>query len=316
MSGGRPFLSTACGLGAILLWSTTFAIARSLSEQVGPVTAGAAVYLIGGLLCAFRLFAAGNPLARLRSLPRSVVFGCGSLFVFYPVAIYLAVGLARDRAQLLEIALVNYLWPALTILFSLPILKQRASFWLIPGSALSLTGVLFVMTPKAQLSWDSFCQHLQTNPAPYTLALAAAVAWGLYSNLARRWSNPESGGAVEFFIPATGLALLALRLLVRESGNWTPRALGEAAVLAGITAISYVLWEVAMRKGNLLLVVASSYFTPLLSTLVSVLYLKVSPGPRLWIGSFLLVLGSLLSWRSVSERTTAAPETTPKPSSR
>ena len=47
--------STGGGLAAILLWSATFAFARSLSEQVGPMTAGAAAYLIGGCLCLARL---------------------------------------------------------------------------------------------------------------------------------------------------------------------------------------------------------------------------------------------------------------------
>ena len=51
----RIDLSTGGGLGAILLWSATFAFARSLSEQVGPITAGTAVYLIGGCLCLARL---------------------------------------------------------------------------------------------------------------------------------------------------------------------------------------------------------------------------------------------------------------------
>ena len=45
---GNARLATGGGLGAILLWSATFAVARSLSEQIGPLTAGAAAYLIGG----------------------------------------------------------------------------------------------------------------------------------------------------------------------------------------------------------------------------------------------------------------------------
>lgn len=57
-----------------------------------------------------------------------------------------------------------------------------------------------------------------------------------------------------------------------------------------------------MRKGILLLVVACSYFTALLSTLVSRCHLRVSPGPRLWIGCELLASGSLMTWRSVTDR--------------
>jgi drug/metabolite transporter (DMT)-like permease len=238
-------------------------------------------------------------------VPRLYLFGCGALFIFYTAAIYLAVGLAKDRAQVLEIALINYLWPALTILFSLPLLKKRASLWLLPGTALALAGVYLVLTQGAHVSWLSFREHLQTNPSAYALALAAAVAWALYSNLARPWSGPENDGAVELFMPATGLVLLALRLLTTEPTRWSLQAVGEASGLAAINTVAYILWDVAMRKGNLLLVVACSYSTPLLSTLVSCAYLRVSPGPELWVGCLVLVFGSLVTWFSVSERPVA-----------
>lgn len=305
MSRSEHFLSTAGGLGAIVLWSTTFAFARSLAEQVGPVTAGAAAYLLGGVVCLLRLIMSGKPVARMATLPRRYLLGCGGLFILYTAALYLAVGLARDRAQMLEIALVNYLWPALTILFSLPLLKQRATWWLLPGTALALGGVFLVMTQGERVSWSAFFEHLAGNPVAYGLALAAAVSWGLYSALARRWAEPGCDGAVELFVPATGLVLLAVRLFVTEPANWSLPAAGEAAGLAAVTTLAYIFWDVAMRKGNLLLVVACSYFTPLLSTLVSCAYLKVSPGPKLWLGCLLLVAGSLMTWRSVSDSATS-----------
>ena len=298
-------LNTCGGLAAIVLWSTTFALARSLSEQVGPITAGAAVYLIAGGFCLLRLAFTREGLTHPLRLPQRYLLGCGFLFVFYSAAIYLAVGLCEDRKQLLEIALVNYLWPALTILFSLPVLNKRANVWLVPGTVLALSGVFLVMTQDASLSWVSWREHLRQSPAPYLLALAAAVAWGLYSNLARRWSGAAGGGAVELFIPATGLVLLGLRFTMVESTNWDLQALGEASGLAATTTLGYILWEAAMRKGNLLLVVACSYFTPLLSTFVSCFYLRVPPSPILWIGCLLLVFGSLISWRSVGDRPVA-----------
>jgi drug/metabolite transporter (DMT)-like permease len=66
------------------------------------------------------------------------------------------------------------------------------------------------------------------------------------------------------------------------------------------TYAGYALWDRAMRTGNVASVAAASYLTPLFSTLVSVLYLGVTPGPRLWAGCAVLVTGSVLSWRSVS----------------
>ena len=157
---------TGGGLGAILLWSATFALARSLSERVGPLTAGAAVYLVGGSLGLLRLVWLGRPLGLVFQLPRKYLLGCGLLFVLYTALIYAAVGQARDREQLLEVALINYLWPAASILLSLPLLRQRGSLLLLPGTALALIGVFLVMTQGAQVSWASFRDHLQATRRP------------------------------------------------------------------------------------------------------------------------------------------------------
>ncbi len=294
-------LSTAGGLFALVLWSATFALARSVSEQVGALTAGAAVYLFGGLLCLVRLARSPSPVRRLLELSPRYVWGCGFLFVLYTALVYVAVGLARDREQLLELALINYLWPAATILLSIPLLGARASGWLAPGTLLALTGEFLVLTQGTRLSWGSFREHVQGNPVAYLLMLLAAVAWALYSNLARRWAKPDQGGAVEWFVPATGLVLLGLRFLSPEPAAWNTRVIAEAGALGLLTTLAYALWDVAMRRGNLFLVAACSYLTPLLSTLVSCAYLQVMPGRRLWAGCALIVLGSLISWRSVAD---------------
>lgn len=297
---GNERSATAGGMLAIILWSSTFAVARSLSEQVGPLTAGAAVYLFGGALCLVRIQRSPVPVGTLFRRSKRYVWGCGCLFTLYTALIYLAVGLARDRQQLLEIALVNYLWPALTVLLSIPLLGNRAAAFLLPGTLLALIGVFLVMTQSAQLSWNSFYDHSTANPAAYLFVLTAAIVWALYSNLARRWSAPGSPGAVHLFVPTTGLVLGLMSLWAPEPTSWTVRAVLEVVALGTITVLAYALWDTAMRRGNLILVAACSYFTPLLSTLVSCAYLKVLPHSRLWMGCVLIIAGSFLSWRSVS----------------
>ena len=54
-----------------------------------------------------------------------------------------------------------------------------------------------------------------------------------------------------------------------EPAVWSPRALGELAALSTSTVISYAAWDVAMRRGDVVFVVALSYFTPLLATVAS-----------------------------------------------
>ena len=98
-------VNTISGLAAILLWSSTVALARSISEQLGPITGAACVYGVGGLLSMGRLLWRGSLGERVRGLSSRYLLGCGALFLAYTLLLFLAVGLATDRTQVLEVGL-------------------------------------------------------------------------------------------------------------------------------------------------------------------------------------------------------------------
>jgi len=293
--------ATWAGFGAILLWSMSVAIVRSLSEQIGPVTAAAAVYSVSGIAA---LISYGFSRGRNRMLPQfpaRYLVGCGALFVSYMLSLYLAIGWAQSRQQVLEVGLLNYLWPALTLILSLVLLGQKAGWGLLLGTALALAGIFLVVTQGVAVSWQSLSRHLASNPASYSLGLVAAVTWALYSNLTRKWAGGLKEGAVVVFLPSTAMVLIVICCFLHEPGTWSRRSLSEALFLGVITYVAYALWDHSMRRGNVVLVAAASYLTPLFSTVVSCLYLAVLPGAGLWVGCGILILGSVLSWRSVSD---------------
>lgn len=294
--------ATMFGFTAILLWSATVALARSISEKVGPSTAGASVFLTGGLLLLGKLFLKDRSIHRLRKLPRAYLLGCGALFFIYAAALFWALGLAQNRQQSIEVGLVNYLWPTLTILFSLSILTNRANLWLIPGTLLAFTGVFIVLTQDSSISFSSFSINLLRNPVAYGLGLVAAISWALYSNLTRRLCASDSVGAVPLFVMAAGLMFLTIRLLFPEENSWGIRVAIEVALLGLVTALAYVFWDIAMRKGDVVLAASCSYLTPFLSTVFACIYLQVMPGISLWLGCLLIIGGSFLSWRSVTQQ--------------
>ena len=309
--------ATTGGLIALLLWSTTVALARSASKQVGPFTAAAAIYGVSAAAtCVGLLFTPGT-LRQILRLPRLYLGVCGSLFVLYMVALYLAIGLAHDDPQTLVVALLNYLWPSLTILFSLPLLRVKARLWLLPGTILALAGVCLVLMQGHDLSSHALAASSLANPAAYLLATFAAIAWALYSNLTRRWAGGSGPGAAGLFLSATALVMLVLSLCSHEPGTWTARATCEVVIMGVANWTAYGLWDKAMRRGNMSLVAAASYGTPLLSTVISCLYLHVTAGGGLWIGCLLLIAGSLLSWlsiRSPQPVLSTGPERAPLPS--
>ncbi|MCK5802070.1 MAG: aromatic amino acid DMT transporter YddG, partial [Lentisphaeria bacterium] len=291
--------NTILGLSAILLWSTSIALVRSIAEKAGPFTGGASVYLVGAFLLGCHGFLAKRRVPNVWKLPRLYLLGCGSLFVVYTVALYLALGMATSRTQAIEVGMVNYLWPTFSILFSLVLLSKRGSVGLVPGTLLALVGICLVLTQDGNVSWHSFLANVSSEPAVYALALLAAVSWALYSNLARRWTDASQGGAVPWFMAATGIVLLCVRLLHPEESIVTTRLVLEVVCLGVTTALGYTFWDTAMRKGDIVLVMVFSYLTPFFSTAMGCLYLQIVPGARLWIGCFFVVTGSILSWYSM-----------------
>jgi drug/metabolite transporter (DMT)-like permease len=233
--------------------------------------------------------------------------GCGALFVVYEFCLYVAIGLASSRQQVLEVGIINYLWPGLTLAFSIPILKRRARPWLVPGMLMAFAGVFLAAAQRESFSWASLPAGGRGRLLPYLLAFVGAICWGLYSNFSRRWAANAQGVGVPLFLLATGVVMALLRPVFHESSDWAREGLPLTvyvvlvyiALVPGLLA--YVFWDFAMRRGRMILVAAFSYLTPLFSTLVSCLYLQVWPARGLWIACGLLVGGAFICKLSIEE---------------
>jgi len=292
--------ATALGLLAILFWSSTFAVSRSLAEEVGVLTAGAAMCLGGGVLGCLYIALVQRRAAAIFRLPRAYLLGCGALLVIYMVCLFLSIGLAADRQQTIEVGIINYLWPGLTLVFAIPILRTRVRWSFFAGIAMAAAGAALAPLRMGEYSAAAMLENLRTNPLPYALALAGAVVWALYSVLSRRWAGGAEGGAAPLFMLAAGTALAALSLAFPQPAAWTGRVLAELAFMSVFTVmIAYTFWDRAMRRGNVTLVAAVSYLTPLLSTVLSALYLGVGLGWNLWLACGLIVAGAALAQASV-----------------
>jgi len=299
----KRHLATAKGFAAIILWSTAVAIARSLTESLGAVTASAAVHSIAGFASLMEILLRSRMRKQIRQLSAQYIFVCGFLFVSYMLLFFLAVGLAVNHEQTLEVGLLNYLWPALTILLSLVLLGKKASWILIPGTLLALSGVFLVLSQGANVSWQSFANNFSGNPQAYSLAILAAVSWALYSTLTNKFAGEQNTGGVVIFLPVTAIVLILICCFVDEPRQWNSQAMIEAVFLGISTYLAYGLWDSAMRQGNVVLVAAASYLTPLFSIIATSFYLIVTPGWNLWLGCAVLIPGSVLSWLSVSDNT-------------
>lgn len=293
-------IATALGFLALLFWATSVAFSRRLTEQLGILTSACWVYLGAGLIGTAYVLLNPNERRKLATIPWWYWLGCGGFVTANIVGFHLAVGLAQGGQKVVEVGLINYLWISLTLILSVPLRNKRARLGLVPGILIACAGILVAALQTGPLSWDVFLANLQGSRWPYLLAFIDALSWALYSNLNGRWAAHAQGRPTLPFVLASGIIFLILRMNVTETTTWSVRTAAElAATITFPTILAYICWDVAMRKGAATLVVSASYMTPLLSTFLSCVYLRIAPKPSLWLACAMVIGGAALCRRSV-----------------
>ena len=138
--------ATLIGFSAIILWSTMVGLIRGVSEGLGPVGGAAMIYSLSGILL---IFTVGFP--QLRQIPPRYLLVGSLFFVSYEMCLALSLGYAGTRQQAIEVGMVNYLWPSLTILFAIIFNGQKTIWWVIRRLLFSLVGVNWVLEDEHAL---------------------------------------------------------------------------------------------------------------------------------------------------------------------
>lgn len=282
--------ATLIGLAAILLWSTMVGLIRSVSEWLGPVGGAAMIYTLSGLLC---LVTVGFPDIK-RFSPRYLIAG-SVLFVSYEICLALSLGYAATRAQAIEVGMVNYLWPSLTIVFAILFNGQKSTLWVIPGLVIALLGVCWVLGGEQGLHPDEIIRNIVSNPLSYTLAFAGAFIWAAYCTVTRKFANGQNG--ITLFVLLTALSLWVKYALSDQPEMVFTVPVVVKLVMCGVSlGLGYAAWNVGILHGNVTVLAAVSYFTPVLSAALAAVLLSSPLSFSFWQGALMVCVGSLLCW--------------------
>ena len=271
------------GIFAIILWST-LALFTVSTGKIPPFQLTFMAFSIAFLIGVIGWLKQGGNVLRYLRLPLRVWFlGIYGLFGYH--FFYF---LALKSAPSLEANLINYLWPLLIVLLSAFLPNEKLRWFHIVGSLLGFFGA-FLLIGSNGLSFSS--EYTQG----YIYALICAFVWSSYSVLSRYFGEVPTL-AVGGFCGVSALLSLGAHLLFEET--IVPTFMECLAVLGlglGPTGIAFFVWDYAMKKGDIKLIGALSYATPLLSTLLLVVFGRSSPSQTVWIACLLIVFGSVVS---------------------
>jgi drug/metabolite transporter (DMT)-like permease len=276
----RP-TATLIGFFAVLLWS----LLASLTAASGTMPAfqlTAITFAVGGL--SLLLIRPGS-IKAMRQPPKVWLLGVGGLFGYHFLYFF-----ALRSAPPVEAGLINYLWPLLIVVFSAFLPGERLKWQHIAGCLLALAGAVLVVTKGR-----GFTLEAQYLPG-YLAALCAAVAWASYSVLSRRFASVPSEAITGFCLVTAVLA--AICHFAFEQTVWPATIWQWAAVIGlglGPVGLAFYVWDIGVKQGDIQVLGAASYLTPLLSTLVLILTGYAQYTHLVLIACLLITAGALVA---------------------
>ncbi|HAU5563442.1 TPA: drug/metabolite DMT transporter permease [Serratia fonticola] len=284
--------ATLIGLIAILLWSAIVGLIKSVSEGFGPIAGAALIYSCSAILL---LFSVGFP--NLKKFPRRYVIIGSVLFVCYELCLSLSLGFTHSGRQAIEVGMVNYLWPSMTIVLAVIVNRQKVSPLIIPGVILAVAGICRVLGGDQGFSISEMTNNIMENPLSYGLAFSGAIIWAIYCVVTKKIANGNNG--ITLFFVLTALTLWVKYFISPQPAfdsnfqTWISLALAAMAMGFG-----YAAWNVGILHGNVTVLAAASYFIPIISSILAAFILSSHLTLSFWQGTAMVSLGSLVCWWS------------------
>jgi drug/metabolite transporter (DMT)-like permease len=286
-----PRTATLIGLTAILMWSL-LSVMTVATGTLPPFQLMAMTFAIGAVASfavrpqAFR--ALRQPLA-------AALVGVGGLFGYH--ALYFV---ALRLAPPAEAGLLNYLWPLLIVLLSSLLPGERLRPHHVIGALLGFAGTVLILAGNIDL------MATPSQLAGFAAALAAAFVWAGYSVMSRRLRTVPTD-AVAGFCAATAM-LAALVHGAIETTAW-PQGVAPWLAIAGLgigpVGAAFYAWDIGMKRGDIRVLGAASYATPLLSTGFLILAGYAQPSANIALAAVLIAGGGLIAARDMLGRKSA-----------
>lgn len=113
---------------------------KIVSENFGAIGGSALIYSVAAILLLFII----GP-TKLHEIPRRYLIWGSILFTSYELCFSLSIGFSHSGRQAIEVSMLNYLWPTLTMLSAVLFNNQKANLLIIPGGILPLIGIGWVL---------------------------------------------------------------------------------------------------------------------------------------------------------------------------
>jgi drug/metabolite transporter (DMT)-like permease len=289
-----PRTATLIGLTAILMWSL-LAVLTVATGKIPAFQLAAMTFAVGALTGFLTWIGRPNAVRAVRQPPLAWIVGVGGLFGYH--ALYF---LALRFAPPAEAGLLNYLWPLLIVLFSSLLPGERLAPHHVIGAVLGLAGTVLLFAGN---SGGGFAP----GQVPGLIAaFVAAFVWAAYSVMSRKLKSIPTDAVAGFCLATAVLAAIVHGTI--EVTVWPDGAAQWLAILAlgvGPVGAAFYAWDIGMKRGDIRVLGAASYATPLLSTAFLMMAGFAKPSVSIAVAAVLIAGGGLIAAKDMLRKKSA-----------
>jgi drug/metabolite transporter (DMT)-like permease len=276
--------ATLTGFMAIAAWAF-LALLTDMSGGVPPFQLLAITFAIGALPGLTAMLIQPERRRALRQPAHVWALGVGGLFGYH-----FCYFTALANAPAVDASLIAYLWPLLIVLGSALMPGERLAWHHVAGALLGLSGAALIVTKGGSVSFEAKYAF------GYGMAALCALIWSAYSLLSRRNAAVPSDVVTGFCLATAALGLICH--FVFEDTVWPQTASAwTAIVLLGVfpLGLAFMAWDRGVKHGNIQVLGAVSYASPLVSTLALVAAGRAIASNVTMAACILITFGALLA---------------------
>ncbi len=215
---------------------------------------------------------------------QSIVLGLLGTYLYY-ILVYFGYANAKG----IEVLIIQYCWPIFVIVLSILILKERLNLRKVISIILGFFGVFMVLT-KGELTdihFDNFFVD--------SIVLLAAFVFGLFSVLSKKVKIDSLSLVTIYFLTATVISFISMILLSEFKLPTQDTILPILINGIFVNGISYIFWIGALKIGKASFMAPFVFLTPVISTILLILFFKEPFLLVYMIGMISVILGGLIN---------------------
>lgn len=275
---------------------------REVSHSFGATGGAALIYTVASLFLLLTV-----KWIPLKKFPKKYLVYGGLFMVSYELCLALSIGYSQNSKQAIEVGMVNYLWPSLTMVATIIFTKKKANWLIFPGIIIAMLGIIWVLGGEEGLNIGEMLSNIQTNPLSYGLAFLGAILWAAYCVVTVRMARGLNGVTLFFILVAVALWIKYIIIGDPAAMHFSASSVIYLVLAAGAMGFGYATWNVGILGGNVTVLTGASYFIPVLSAALSSVLLATPLGFSFWQGAMMVCAGSTLCWLATRVRSEAVP---------